>query len=216
MILYKYMPLARMDFWLTFLLRFTQPSAFNDPFDCLPAYSFLPDSLMPQNSGYGELGSLFMGIENETVNFNDDHAVFCMSEAWNSILMWAHYILRSLDNSCIHDNHAASHFCLRTLTNHWQLSFAHKGDTLPYVRASPLFLGSAQETQKVRRGATVGRTWQPCARENYTASYGGKRQSERGFEYGIRLQGYWTDYWVHPGTTRNVTGSTLRTGRCRT
>lgn len=91
MILYKYMPLARMDFWQTFLLRFTQPSAFNDPFDCLPAYSFLPDSLMPQNSGYGELGSLFMGIENETVNFNDDHAVFCMSEAWNSILMWAHY-----------------------------------------------------------------------------------------------------------------------------
>lgn len=91
MILYKYMPLARMDFWKTFLLRFTQPSAFNDPFDCLPSYSFLPNSLMPQNSGYGELASLFMGIENETVNFNDDHTVFCMSEDWNSILMWAHY-----------------------------------------------------------------------------------------------------------------------------
>lgn len=91
MILYKYLTLARIDFWDSFLLRFTQPSAFNDPFDCLPSYSFLPSNLMPQNAGSDDLASLFMGIENETVTFNDERAIFCMSESWDSILMWAHY-----------------------------------------------------------------------------------------------------------------------------
>lgn len=34
MILYKYMSLERKNFWTDYKLRFTQPSTFNDPFDC--------------------------------------------------------------------------------------------------------------------------------------------------------------------------------------
>ena len=91
MILYKYLSLARKDFWDNFHLRFTQPSSFNDPFDCVPSYSFLPQHLMPENAGFGELASLFWGIEQDTASFNDDYGIFCMSESWDSILMWAHY-----------------------------------------------------------------------------------------------------------------------------
>lgn len=91
MILYKYMSLERKNFWTDYKLRFTQPSAFNDPFDCLPSYSFIPEQLMPEHSGFGELAALFYGIEKDSSEFNDDTAIFCMSQVWDSILMWAHY-----------------------------------------------------------------------------------------------------------------------------
>lgn len=91
MILYKYMPLERKGFWTDYTLRFTQPSAFNDPFDCLPSYSFIPEQLMPEYSGFGELAALFYGMEKDSARFNDDTAIFCMSEVWDSVLMWAHY-----------------------------------------------------------------------------------------------------------------------------
>lgn len=76
------MSLARKEFWENYQLRFTQPSAFNDPFDCLPSYSFLPEHLMPGHAGFGELASLFYGLEKDTAKFNDDTAIFCMSEVW--------------------------------------------------------------------------------------------------------------------------------------
>lgn len=91
LILYKYMSLERKSFWTNYKLRFTQPSAFNDPFDCLPSYSFIPEHLMPGQSGFGELSALFYGIEKDSAQFDDDTAIFCMSQAWDSILMWAHY-----------------------------------------------------------------------------------------------------------------------------
>ena len=91
MILYKYMSFARKDFWNNYQLRFTQPSAFNDPFDSFTSYSFLPNYLMPENAGFGDMAALFYGIENDMNKSNDDFAVFCMSDVWNSILMWAHY-----------------------------------------------------------------------------------------------------------------------------
>lgn len=34
-----------------------------------------------------------------------------------------------------------------------------------------------------------------------------KRQSERGFKHELRLQGNRPNHWTHPGTTRDVTGS---------
>lgn len=91
MILYKYMSLERKNFWTDYKLRFTQPSAFNDPFDCLPSYSFIPEQLMPEHTGFGELAALFYGLEKDSSQFNDDTAIFCMSQVWDSILMWAHY-----------------------------------------------------------------------------------------------------------------------------
>lgn len=91
MILYKYMSFARKDFWNNYQLRFTQPSAFNDPFDSFISNSFLPNYLMPENAGFGDMAALFYGIENDMNKSNDDFAVFCMSDVWNSVLMWAHY-----------------------------------------------------------------------------------------------------------------------------
>lgn len=91
MILYKYMSLERKKFWTDYKLRFTQPSAFNDPFDCLPSYSFIPEQLMPGYAGFEELAALFYGLEKDSSQFNDDTAIFCMSQVWDSILMWAHY-----------------------------------------------------------------------------------------------------------------------------
>lgn len=91
MILYKYMSLERKNFWTDYKLRFTQPSAFNDPFDCLPSYSFIPEQLMPGYAGFEELAALFYGLEKDSSQFNDDTAIFCMSQVWDSILMWAHY-----------------------------------------------------------------------------------------------------------------------------
>ena len=35
--LFKYLPPERKTFFTDFLLRFTQPSDLNDPFECLPA-----------------------------------------------------------------------------------------------------------------------------------------------------------------------------------
>ena len=91
MILYKYMSLERKNFWTDYKLRFTQPSAFNDPFECLPSYSFIPEQLMPKHAGFGELAALFYGLEKDSSQFNDDTAIFCMSQVWDSVLMWAHY-----------------------------------------------------------------------------------------------------------------------------
>lgn len=39
MLLYKYFPPDRASFLQKRLIRFTQPTMFNDPFDCLPAIS---------------------------------------------------------------------------------------------------------------------------------------------------------------------------------
>ena len=91
MILYKYMSLERKNFWTDYKLRFTQPSAFNDPFECLPSYSFIPEQLMPKHAGFGELAALFYGLEKDSSQFNDDTVIFCMSQVWDSVLMWAHY-----------------------------------------------------------------------------------------------------------------------------
>ena len=38
MILYKYLPVERLEVLKTFLLRFSQPSALNDPYECLPSF----------------------------------------------------------------------------------------------------------------------------------------------------------------------------------
>ncbi len=91
MILYKYLSLSRMSFWENYMLRFTQPSQFNDPFDSLSAHSFLPEKLMPNNSGFEDIASLFYGIEQDCGAFNDNHAVLCLSESFDNILMWSHY-----------------------------------------------------------------------------------------------------------------------------
>lgn len=85
------MPKTRMEFWDNLLLRFTQPSAFNDPYDCMASHSWLPEKLMPGNSGFQDLAALFFDIEEASSKFNDNWGILCLSEDVKSILMWSHY-----------------------------------------------------------------------------------------------------------------------------
>jgi len=114
---YKYMPEERKDFFSSFRLRFTQPQALNDPYECLPAISnsdyekLIEKAINSMNEK--ELSLVLPDLDNTTKNLKDKYektgnleqllieiykreinkriGILCLSKRHDSVLMWSHY-----------------------------------------------------------------------------------------------------------------------------
>lgn len=106
MILYKYFPPERKGFFEKPFLRFTQPSAFNDPFEFLPVHDFQEKGMrewaqerhewgyfegVPIEDLLREVDALAAAFQNAFMTDFDFVGVLCLSEVWDNILMWSHY-----------------------------------------------------------------------------------------------------------------------------
>lgn len=108
--LYKYVTFDTLEHILDGSIRFTQPSAFNDPFELLPEVSFL-DNLSEQNLNMQfdiisparkpmpyELPEDFKSntCHDEIArivraDLDNSIGILCLSKTPNSLLMWSHY-----------------------------------------------------------------------------------------------------------------------------
>ncbi|MBT2912543.1 DUF2971 domain-containing protein [Vibrio anguillarum] len=104
--LYKYMSFSNLKHLLDGTIRFTQPKAFNDPFELLPEMhlnddinGFMLDVTAPKREG--EPARLADDFESKNCNdivardvlcaVNDLIGILCLSRNPNSLLMWSHY-----------------------------------------------------------------------------------------------------------------------------
>lgn len=118
-ILYKYLTNERLSFFENRLLRFTQPSCFNDPFEFLPVEDFLTKGFddfvfkkyLHSKKFYDSLNEAGLtltkeshlikmkkemleftsGLQNSMIGTYDNLGIFCLSANWNNVLMWSHY-----------------------------------------------------------------------------------------------------------------------------
>lgn len=104
-ILYKYLPPERKTYLSDGLLRFTPPSALNDPYEVLPGISdeALEASFALVKSKYSEMPEHLRNLENDPSPFiehflkqgmgkiNNSLGILSLSESWNNPLMWSHY-----------------------------------------------------------------------------------------------------------------------------
>ncbi|RUT71543.1 DUF2971 domain-containing protein [Flavobacterium cupreum] len=103
---YKYLPTSRISYLENELLRFTQASDLNDPFECLPQkpsiekLNALIDSLIPTNTNKmkgkivrEKFDSNFLSnlYETQYGKVNQDIGILSLSKNWKNSLMWAHY-----------------------------------------------------------------------------------------------------------------------------
>ncbi len=103
--LFKYLPPERTDFLRTRLLRFTPPSALNDPFDASPVAS-LGSGAPPPAPGSGALAKVRPALDavlekmaDTLLNRNalaqrvvsQTYGILSLSNRHDSLLMWAHY-----------------------------------------------------------------------------------------------------------------------------
>lgn len=106
--LYKYVSIKGLKRILKGSIRFTQPSAFNDPFELLPEI-IVPanEPERPINVQFDVLAKRSSANETETIpdgcqssdpmsrdivqQLNQQIGIFSLSRARNSLLMWAHY-----------------------------------------------------------------------------------------------------------------------------
>lgn len=107
---YKYLPIKRIDYLKSELLRFTQPIDLNDPFECLPGKppkeefeKFIQlkcEELVAKAKSSSERNKIIerakrLSIDdlykNANRNVNLDIGILSLSKNWNSTLMWSHY-----------------------------------------------------------------------------------------------------------------------------
>ncbi|MGY3876522.1 DUF2971 domain-containing protein [Aeromonas enteropelogenes] len=106
MAIYKYVSFSNLKYLLDGTIRFTQPKAFNDPFELLPEIfltdvinGFSIDVTAPKRSS--EPAKLKDSFESEHCNdivardvlniLNDLIGILCLSRNPSSLLMWSHY-----------------------------------------------------------------------------------------------------------------------------
>jgi len=102
--LYKYFPPERVDFFASHLVRFTPPSAFNDPFDTKPVISAGGDPTQldlatPHAPMVSQLRQSLQKVYDVMMNrprmgqnfIGLTYGILSMSERNDSLLMWAHY-----------------------------------------------------------------------------------------------------------------------------
>jgi hypothetical protein len=108
--LYKYVSIKGLKKILKGSIRFTQPGAFNDPFDLLPELVIHKDdhgknlpisfdiSAERRNPSVGEVDNVeenFVSSDltsrNIVKDLNKLIGIFCLSKTSNSLLMWSHY-----------------------------------------------------------------------------------------------------------------------------
>jgi hypothetical protein len=108
--LYKYVTIRTLKMVLNGTIRFTQPGAFNDPFELLPEMvvhknheeenvNFTFDML--SNRRNPAVGSVFsvsddhvssdIDFRNIVKQLNKSIGILCLSKSANSVLMWSHY-----------------------------------------------------------------------------------------------------------------------------
>jgi tetratricopeptide (TPR) repeat protein len=93
MILYKYLPAERLDVLERAVIRFTQPVAFNDPFECDPR-PFDRDELSWTNDcPHPECLDAHVSTTQHHLNLSTRSScgLLCLSEVPDNLLMWAHY-----------------------------------------------------------------------------------------------------------------------------
>lgn len=115
-ILYKYYPAARLEYFDNELVRLTQPSALNDPFECLPSITDKDLEQLKkeerdranraQNLSPGEIVLAHLHRQNNpslSADFLrdrlfeiqqeelDKYGIFSLSAVWENPLMWSHY-----------------------------------------------------------------------------------------------------------------------------
>lgn len=127
-ILYKYLPPERKTYLSDGLLRFTPPSALNDPYEVLPGISdeALEESFTLVKSKYSEMPEHLRNLENDPSPFieyylkqcmgkiNNSLGILSLSESWNNPLMWSHYT-DSHQGLCIGFNSKHSFFAVNKI-----------------------------------------------------------------------------------------------------
>jgi Protein of unknown function (DUF2971) len=103
---YKYLIPSRFDVLEKGQIRFTQPVALNDPFECMPCFSEFKNSLMVMvnrnvKAKTGVDPSKIMpeklkevveqGVFKIPDLLSQHFAVLCLSQVRNNLLMWSHY-----------------------------------------------------------------------------------------------------------------------------
>jgi hypothetical protein len=104
--LYKYFPKERIDFFDNRLIRLTPAAALNDPFEMFPVYDSIFVTGKRRNKHHSFLGVPLQRIHaigeqwadmffNRTAfiqhYLSERYGMFCLSERYDSLLMWAHY-----------------------------------------------------------------------------------------------------------------------------
>lgn len=101
---YKYLPPERLSYLDDELLRYTQPIALNDPFECLPkkpsekefrdaikeVSELLNKTGFPLNEN-AEILELEKIYNEAYQNVNNDIGILSLTKNWNNALMWSHY-----------------------------------------------------------------------------------------------------------------------------
>jgi tetratricopeptide (TPR) repeat protein len=94
MILYKYLGPDRIDLLRSGMVRFTQPAALNDPFDCSPRFLDTEElDNVPQSAFCAHCGRFFVQGLQSALSEYERHSVglLCLSEKYDNLLMWSHY-----------------------------------------------------------------------------------------------------------------------------
>ncbi len=104
--LYKYISFSNLKHLLDGTIRFTQPKAFNDPFELLPEIHLIDDingfsldvTAPPREGSPARLADDFESKKcndiaaRDVLNaVNDLIGILCLSRNSNSLLMWSHY-----------------------------------------------------------------------------------------------------------------------------
>lgn len=153
-IIYKFLPPDRRTYLGDQLLRFSQPAALNDPFECLPglANEIAKEGIERIVSELKEVDSNFVRQLRENplkiydffyrqaeANVNAHLGVFSLSGRWDSGLMWSHY------------TGSHSGFCLGFRRNH---SFFTKSDLPNRIGPSPVIYSAHRVGVKFSRFTT--------------------------------------------------------------
>ena len=100
-LVYKYYPESRTEYLTNELMRFSQPSVLNDPFECTPTLSNTQLAYLSDISAHiHPFPSDSKDIRNSTRSrflsqvsnrLDRDLGILSLSRRWDSALMWAHY-----------------------------------------------------------------------------------------------------------------------------
>ena len=105
MIIYKYVTSDRIDILRNACIRFTQPSALNDPFDAFPCFRDYKKGLeefikknAPKLRGHStdeQIDSMPAGIDPAIKlameQLSDNYGILSLTKKKNNLLMWSHY-----------------------------------------------------------------------------------------------------------------------------
>ena len=124
--LYKYVTIQTLHYILSGGVRFTQPSAFNDPFELLPelrvpadapetpitfSFDIMAKRRLPPVGEVDEDNKTFNCsdiISRDIIKeLNSSIGIFCLSKSEDSLLMWSHYASTTISRMEMHSCYIA-------------------------------------------------------------------------------------------------------------